>query len=572
MTKSQSLLNIISTLTDQSLDPGEVMNVTLEKILKLLQAQVATIYLLDSTGKELHLGAYRPSNIPPHIIKEISTIKVGEGYAGQVVKSGETMVAKDISTLKDRAAVAALKAGLRSIIAIPLKSKNKLLGVMDILTATQKNFSEEEIHLLNIIGHQIGSAIDNARLYERVKESEEELIKRHHELVLVLNVCTMISSTLSLEEAMQNIVQTSLNNFNIDVALIRVVENDQLVVKASAYRYPEEGRKLERLFAAHPLYLNQGIASKVIKTGIPSLINQGEVEVEKLTIPGLVDYLKERSLIVAPLKTKEKIIGVLILVARRNFSLNDLSLAMAVSTQSAIALDNANLFQKVVNEAEEIQSLYEQTISSLVSALDAREKETSVHSVLVSQYSLQLAREINDPDLDFPTLIKASLLHDIGKIGIPDNVLLKRTKLTPKEKKVIRRHPQIGYDILKNVPALKRVAEIILTHQEWYNGQGYPQGLADQDIPLEARIFAIADTLDAMTSDRPYRAACSFKKMREEIVRYKGTQFDPRLVDVFLAIPEKEWEKIHQGVCGKSFVKTQKGKKKRRGKKLAKVK
>ncbi|MEK7449611.1 MAG: HD domain-containing phosphohydrolase, partial [Planctomycetota bacterium] len=541
MKNPSRLINIISALANHSLNLEEVFSFALEKTLKLMGAQVGGLFLLDAPEKELDLKAYRPLNLPPRIIEQIKTIKLGEGYAGRVALSGQPIAQKNLAKFKEPSLIAAASLRLRSVIATPLKYQNKVLGSLVIFTDTVRIFNKEEINLLSIIGNQIGTAIEHARLYEKAMTAEDQLMKRHQEQLLLLNVGQMILSNLSSEEVLQNIVEASLKNLNMDVALIRIVEDKRLNIKTGAYRYPEEREQLEHLLVKNPLYLGQGVAGQVIQTGIPSLINEGEPNLSKLTVPGLVNYLKNRSWIVVPLKIKDKIIGVLILIAKRKLGLNDLSLAVAVANQSAIALENSFLFRKVLDEADEIESLYEQTISALASALDAREKKTSMHSMLVTQYALRMARELNNQELDLSTLIKSSLLHDIGKIGIPDVILLKGDELSEPEREIIKQHSRIGYNILQNVPALHKVAKIILAHQEWYNGNGYPQGLAKEEIPLEARIFAIADTLDAITSSRPYRAENYFEKARAEIVRYKGTQFDPKLVEVFLSIPKEEW-------------------------------
>lgn len=148
---------------------------------------------------------------------------------------------------------------------------------------------------------------------------------------------------------------------------------------------------------------------------------------------------------------------------------------------------------------------------------------------------------------------RGSYLHDIGKIGIPDAILLKPGKLTPDEKQIMESHARIGYDLVSRIAFLAPAAEIVLTHQERYDGTGYPQGLLGEEIPLGARIFAVADTLDAMTSDRPYRRALPFAKAHEEIKREAGRQFDPNVVKTFLSISERTWNDIRGTVVKRHF-------------------
>ncbi len=183
-------------------------------------------------------------------------------------------------------------------------------------------------------------------------------------------------------------------------------------------------------------------------------------------------------------------------------------------------------------------------LSLLIKALDAREKETGSHSGRVRAYTQELASAMGVKGDELENMTLGAMLHDIGKIGIPDSILLKAGHLDQDEWQIIQKHPQIGYDIISEINFLKDCAEIVIAHHERYDGFGYPKGLKGEEIPLGARIFSVVDTLDAMTSDRPYRKALSFKNASEEIKRCRGTQFDPEVVDVFLSISQSTWQKI----------------------------
>jgi response regulator RpfG family c-di-GMP phosphodiesterase len=187
----------------------------------------------------------------------------------------------------------------------------------------------------------------------------------------------------------------------------------------------------------------------------------------------------------------------------------------------------------------DVEAAYASTLYALVAALDAREHETSDHSQRVVRYTLAVAERLGVPAAERPDIARGALLHDIGKIGVPDAILLKPGKLTPDEWSEMRRHPQIGHRMLASIPFLKVPSEMVLAHHERWDGQGYPRGRAREAIPLGARIFAVADTLDAITRDRPYRKGTTMEKAREEIRRCRGAQFDPRCVDAFLAIEPK---------------------------------
>lgn len=209
----------------------------------------------------------------------------------------------------------------------------------------------------------------------------------------------------------------------------------------------------------------------------------------------------------------------------------------------------ANLEQQVRQQTEVIRSVmgeinlaYEHTLAALIRALDAREKEVGSHSERVMAYTCLLAEKAGIGPEERIIMGKGALLHDIGKIGVSDNILLKPAKLDEAEWDVMRKHPQIGYDILAGIKYFTGAAELVLCHHERYDGKGYPSGTVGEEIPVSARIFALVDTLDAMTSDRPYRKALSFQAVLDEVVRCSGQQFDPRLVDVFLSIAKEEWE------------------------------
>jgi putative nucleotidyltransferase with HDIG domain len=189
-----------------------------------------------------------------------------------------------------------------------------------------------------------------------------------------------------------------------------------------------------------------------------------------------------------------------------------------------------------------INRTYDETIKTLGAALDLRDSETEDHCERVAAYVLKLARAGGVHDEDQLRDIKwGAYLHDIGKIGIPDAILLKPGKLSAAEKAMIEKHPELGYRLLKKIQFLEGAAELVLNHHESYDGGGYPRGLQGEDIPLSARLFAVADTMDAMTSDRPYRKALPFEAVRKELKRLSGAQFDPQVVEIFFSLPEAEW-------------------------------
>ncbi|MFI5174314.1 MAG: response regulator [Terriglobia bacterium] len=197
---------------------------------------------------------------------------------------------------------------------------------------------------------------------------------------------------------------------------------------------------------------------------------------------------------------------------------------------------------------EHFQEASETTLDALVAALDAREHETQAHSRRVSEYTLHLARAMGVDASLLADIGRGAMLHDIGKIGVSDNILLKPGKLTEAEWVEMKKHPQIGYWILDGIRGLDVASAIVLTHQEKYDGTGYPSRMKGEDIPLGARIFAVIDCFDAITSDRPYRKASPYETAREEIERCTGSQFDPLVSKYFLQIPSTDWMEIRTRV------------------------
>jgi HD-GYP domain-containing protein (c-di-GMP phosphodiesterase class II) len=185
-----------------------------------------------------------------------------------------------------------------------------------------------------------------------------------------------------------------------------------------------------------------------------------------------------------------------------------------------------------------LQAAYRATLEALGSALDSRDVGTEAHSRRVHGYALATAREYGVPEANIPDLEHGVLLHDIGKIGIPDAILLKNGPLTPEEWQTMRRHPEIGKRLIEGVPFLRGAIPIVYCHHEKWDGSGYPRGLKAEEIPLGARIFSVVDAFDAMTFDRPYSKAIPFDLAYTEIKRCAGAHFDPAVVQAFLRVPE----------------------------------
>jgi HD-GYP domain-containing protein (c-di-GMP phosphodiesterase class II) len=251
-----------------------------------------------------------------------------------------------------------------------------------------------------------------------------------------------------------------------------------------------------------------------------------------------------RSLMTVPLVLEDKSIGAIQAVNKRDgqlFNKDDLNLFRSIADSAALAVNNAQL-------VADLQNSYDQTLEALSAALDLRDHETEGHSRRVVEYTARLAEQIGLDKETIKNIRRGALIHDIGKIGVPDAVLHKPGLLDADERAIINLHPQAGYNMLAGIPYLREEIQIVICHQEKWDGTGYPYGLRGEEIPIGARLFSIADTFDALTSDRPYRKGCSYEVAREIINEEAGKQFDPMAVDAFLAIPADEWMRIRAEV------------------------
>ncbi len=200
----------------------------------------------------------------------------------------------------------------------------------------------------------------------------------------------------------------------------------------------------------------------------------------------------------------------------------------------------------------ELIGSYDITLQALGDALDLKDRETEGHSRRVTAFTMAIARAMGLPNEQVATIARGAFLHDIGKMAIPDKILNKPGKLTPEETAIMREHCFKGYQIVKKIPFLKEACEIVYSHQERFDGTGYPRQLKGEEIPLGARIFSVADTLDAITSDRIYRPARSMAEARKEILDWSGRQFDPEVVEVFMQMPDEIFEELRRAISAQT--------------------
>jgi len=264
---------------------------------------------------------------------------------------------------------------------------------------------------------------------------------------------------------------------------------------------------------------------------------------------------KAQKMVGVPLRALERIMGVLVIhdkVSGADFNRDDMKLLETLADAAVIAIENVRLYEEERNQAlqlskafDDLDKVYRATLQALTGLLDIRDEATHGHSIRVVAFTLRLAREmrITDP-VRLRSIEQGALLHDVGKIGVADAILRKQGALTEKEWEEMRSHPMLGYNMLKDIEFLSDALSIVRYHHERWNGTGYPLGLAREKIPLEARIFAVADAFDAITSERPYSKARTYEEAVTTILEESGEMFDPEVVAAFLRVPKEEWRRV----------------------------
>jgi len=245
------------------------------------------------------------------------------------------------------------------------------------------------------------------------------------------------------------------------------------------------------------------------------------------------------SILCAPLKIKDDLIGVIYVDNRAHtgiFSANDLGMISAFANQAAVAIDNARLFDGLQKSNAELEIAYQATLEGWVRALDMRDRETEGHTQRVTTLTRRLATSMGVDDDALLHITRGALLHDIGKMAIPDGILLKPSGLTEEERNLIQKHPVYAYEMLSPIKFLLPALDIPYCHHEKWDGSGYPRGLKGEDIPFAARIFSVVDVWDALVSDRPYRKGLVPADVKKMITEKSGSHFDPRMVDSFFSL------------------------------------
>jgi len=380
-----------------------------------------------------------------------------------------------------------------------------------------------------VITHALSLVAD---ITERVR-SEERASRRLENLMSLRAIDAAITSSLDLGSTLNVLLEQVVSQLKVDAADILLFDPIANSLGYAAGR----GFHSSALQQTH-LRIGEGYAGRVVlerhTVHIPNVIQAGGELAHALTRGNetFVAYFG------APLIAKGRIKGVLEIFHRTPLDPDQewLTLLDTLSNQAAIAIDSVQLFEGLQRSNVELTLAYEATIEGWSRALDLRDRETEGHAQRVTEIVLKLARAAGMTEEELVHVRRGALLHDIGKIGIPDHILLKPDKLTEEEWSIIRKHPTIAFELLSPIAYLRPALDIPYCHHEKWDGSGYPRGLKGEQIPLAARLFAVVDVWDALRSDRPYRQSWPKEKVIEHIQSLSGTHFDPKAVELFLSM------------------------------------
>ncbi len=398
---------------------------------------------------------------------------------------------------------------------------------IEVVTDTPKDFS-------------IRTTIDPDEAYRtnflmvpRDKKAVEEL---NHKIKVFYEIGMALGKVMDLDETLEKILDHVFEMFPSQRGYLMLLNEDtnELETKVVRRRDEPKGKQITPKDSSK-IEVSRTIINHVIKEKKAILSDDARID-ERFGMPDSVFLHDIRATMYAPLMIEKRIIGILCIDSSTSshvFTENDLRLLSIIANQAAQAIENARLH-------ENLRKLFVSSIKALANAIEARDRYTHGHSERVTEYSVRIATVLNLDKSEIEKIRYAALLHDIGKINIREDILNKPDRLTDEEFAIMREHPVYGAKIMEPVAEFKEMLPYVYHHHERFDGKGYPDGLAGEDIPLASRILAVADSFDAMTSDRPYRKAMSIEDAIEELRSNSGTQFDPCIVNAFIEIVEKD--------------------------------
>ncbi len=413
--------------------------------------------------------------------------------------------------------------GINTISIIPLSGRKEFLGFISAIYRKKPEIKEKDMKVMQGISNQVSTALEQARLYRESLDKSMELSHKIETIQVMNDIDRSILSTFRSNEMLETVIMMIGRLIFCDRTTVVLVDKEK-----NGFTYTAGfGVNIVQKGAVVPF--ENTSTTEVVKTGRYQYIaNLREI---KGLLPFEEGLLKEGFLshIRIPLVAKNEIVGVLNLGSKRPsaFTPEDLSTLEKLAYQIGVALENSRLII-------DLEELFIGTVKSLSSAIDAKSRWTAGHSERVTKFAIEIGKGIGFSEKELRDLELSGLLHDVGKIGTYESILDKAGKLTDEEYTIIKQHPGKGAEILLAIKQMKDIIPGVKHHHEFFNGKGYPDGLKGEGIPLMARILCVADSVDAMGADRPYRKGRAMDEIIVELKKCSGMQFDPKVVDVFL--------------------------------------
>ncbi|HEX5807068.1 MAG TPA: HD domain-containing phosphohydrolase [Anaerolineales bacterium] len=511
--------------TSKTLD--EMLTRLLEHTLTLVQGEAGSIWLHDPATDTVTL------KIQQGWSDEYlgSSFRRGEGIPGLTVKLGQALISGDFHSDPQipEESRKHLPEGVGGA-CIPLHAEENIVGVMLIHVTLPRELTRGEIRILQALAVIGGNSVHRMHLHEQT-------VKQLKRLAALRSIDLAISNILDLQLTLKIVVNEVIEQLEVDSVSVLLIQpgSNRLEYVAGQGFYT---RNIE----ATSLALGEGSAGRAVLerriVAVPDLHNS-DAKFRRLQLLADEEFV---SYYAVPLIAKGEVKGVLELFHRSplNPGREWLDFLETLGGQTAIAVENSSLFQDLQRSNFDLAMAYDATIEGWSRALDLRDRETEGHTQRVTEMTLRLARKMGLSQQQMVLIRRGALLHDIGKMGVPDHILHKPEELNEEEQNIMRQHPQLAYDMLEPIVYLRDALNIPYCHHEKWDGSGYPRGLSGMQIPLEARLFAIVDVWDAITTDRPYRKGWPREKALEYMREESGKYFDPRLLEIFLQEIGKE--------------------------------
>jgi response regulator RpfG family c-di-GMP phosphodiesterase len=525
--RSEALLRVAERLNAQ-LEVGTILDAICEETAKVLNIPVADVALYDARREALIASNHRnklAKNIMPNDIPL-------ELYQQLVKSQGPVIVIPDLQD-KSKKITADLHFAkdARTVCYASMLRGKRLIGALCVVSLNEvRSFSIEELALLKGLSNQAAQAIANAQLFEEGQ-------RRLRQIQALRDIEVAIKSSMDLAITQRVIMLRIISLLRADAACL-LIFNPQTMMLEYGSAVGFRTRALQHT----NLRLGEGYAGQAaLKRRILHIPNFNADSAEGLKRSYMLGSEGFTEYFALPLITKGEIKGVLEIFHHSPLDSDEeeLDFLEALAAQAALAIENSLLFNKLQQSNIELTLAYEKTLESWSRALDQRDKDTEGHTQRVTDMTVRLARTLGVEDAEMVHIRRGAALHDIGNIGIPDQILQKSAKLTDEEWEIMRKHPSYAYDMLSDITFLRPSLHIPYCHHEKWDGTGYPRGLSGEQIPYTARIFSVVDVWDALRSDRPYRKAWSEPKVSRYIREQAGKQFDPHIAMEFLKLIEE---------------------------------